>query len=150
AADMTNDRSTGSVTPRSLAVADAQLQAPDPALPDEQPLSSLGRFQLRKELGRGGFGIVYLADDPLLGRSVAVKVPRPEVLTDPDLRQRFLREAQVAATLNHPTLVPVYEAGAAGPLCYIASAYCPGVDLAAWLKSHPGPMETQTAVRLIA
>ena len=109
----------------------------------------LGRFRLLCELGRGGQGVVFLAFDPALGRQVALKVPRPEALLNPDLRQRFLREAHAAAGLDHPNLVPVYEAGEDGPVCYIASAYCPGRSLAAWLKDHPGPMDPRAAAQLV-
>ncbi len=96
----------------------------------------LGRFRIRGELGRGGFGIVLLADDPLLGRQVAMKVPRAGALMSADLRERFLREAKAAARLDHPNLAPVYEAGAIGPICYIVSAYCQGPNLADWLKQR--------------
>jgi len=109
-----------------------------------------GRFRIRGELGRGGFGIVLLADDPLLGRQVALKVPRAGALMSPDLRERFLREAKAAARLEHPNLAPVYEAGAVGPICYIVSAYCPGPDLAAWLKKRPEPPDPRTAAALTA
>jgi hypothetical protein len=78
-------------------------------------IRQVGRWQFLRELGRGGSGIVYLAWDPLLHREVAVKVPRPEVLLTPELRGRFLREAQAAAGFEHPNLVPVYEAGEVGP-----------------------------------
>lgn len=98
------------------------------------PWSHLGRFEIRRELGRGSFGIVYLAYDPGLGREVALKIPRADALADPDQRHRFQREARAAAGLDHPNLVPVYEAGEVGPVCYIASAYCPGITLAHWLK----------------
>ena len=110
----------------------------------------LGRFRVLCELGRGGQGVVFLAFDPALGRQVALKVPRPEALLNPDLRQRFLREAHAAAGLDHPNLVPVYEAGEDGPVCYIASAYCPGRSLAAWLKDQPGPMDPRAAAQLVA
>src|SRR4051794_19740923 len=56
----------------------------------------LGRFQVLREVGRGGFGIVYQAHDPVVARDVAIKVPNPEVLVSPVLRQRFLREARAA------------------------------------------------------
>lgn len=115
-----------------------------------QPPAQLGRFLIRRELGRGGFGIVFLADDPTLNRPVALKVPRPEALARPDLRQRFLREARITAGLDHPNIVPVYETGEIGAVCYIASTYCPGVNLATWLKQRPGPMDPHAAARLIA
>jgi WD40 repeat protein/serine/threonine protein kinase len=108
-----------------------------------------GRFQIRKELGRGGCGVVYLAFDPVLRRELALKFPLPAVLISPALRQRFLREARAAAGLDHPYLVAVYEVDE-GPICYIASAYCEGPTLAAWLKDHPGPVPPRKAAMLIA
>jgi serine/threonine-protein kinase len=114
------------------------------------PWTSLGRFQLRRELGRGTFGIVYLAYDPGLSREVALKVPRLDVLADPQLRERFQREARAAAGLDHPQVVPVYEAGEVGPVCYIASAYCPGPTLAQWLKQRDQPVPVREAATLVA
>jgi tetratricopeptide (TPR) repeat protein/tRNA A-37 threonylcarbamoyl transferase component Bud32 len=96
----------------------------------------LGRFQILHELGRGGFGIVFLAHDPRLGRDVALKVPRAQTLADPGLRGRFEREARAAATLDHPNIVPVYEVFEDGPVCAIAYAFCDGVTLAEWLARH--------------
>ena len=113
-------------------------------------LTHVARFRLVRELGRGGSGIVYLADDPQLGREVALKIPRPEVLAYPGLRARFIREAQAAAALDHPNLVPVYEAGEHAPLCYIATAYCHGPTLAAWLKDRTEPAPALEAARLMA
>jgi tetratricopeptide (TPR) repeat protein len=114
--------------------------------------TSLGRFLIRRELGRGGFGVVFLAFDPLLGREVALKVPRPDVLASPELRARFRNEARAAAGLDHPNLVPVYETGDIGGICYIASAYCPGVTLGVRLreraKSVPGRQAAQLVVTL--
>src|SRR5262249_27141580 len=89
--------------------------APPPAPPPPPPGPSLGRFRLRRELGRGGFGVVYLAYDPVLGREVAVKVPHAERALTPELRERFRREARAASGLDHPNLVPVYEVGEEGP-----------------------------------
>jgi WD40 repeat protein len=114
------------------------------------PWTHLGRFEIRRELGRGSHGIVYLAYDPGLGREVALKIPRADVLADPDLRHRFQREARAAAGLDHPNLVPVYEAGEVGPVCYIAAAYCPGITLAHWLKQHEAPVPYRTAAELVA
>jgi len=121
-----------------------------PAEPAEQGSRALGRFQIVRELGRGGFGVVFLADDPMLGRRVALKVPRLEALADPGLRERFLREARAAASLDHPNVVPVYEAGQVGLVCYIVSAYCPGPTLAAWLRDHNGPVDPRWAAELVA
>jgi serine/threonine protein kinase len=110
----------------------------------------LGRWRMVRELGRGGSGIVYLAWDTLLHREVAVKVPRPEVLLTPSLRRRFLREARTAAGLDHPNLVPVYEAGEVGWFGYLVLAYCPGYTLAAWLKKQQGGVAPCLAAELVA
>src|SRR5262249_61307021 len=103
-------------------------------------LTQIDRFQVLRELGRGGNGTVYLALDPHLRREVAVKVPRPEVLATPSLRRRFLREAQTAAGFDHPNLVPVYEVGEIGPFCYLVSAYCCGPTLREWLEQQQPPV----------
>ena len=95
-----------------------------------------GRFEIVRELGRGGLGVVLLARDPVLHRQVALKIPRPEALLTPDLRQRFQHEAQAAARLTHPHIVPVYEVGEIGPICFIASAFVEGQSLAAWIKDR--------------
>ena len=136
-------------------VADADPDAsgsspPDQTQPAESLLSELGRFVIRRELGRGSFGIVYLAYDARLRREVALKVPRAEVFLTPELRARFRHEAMAAAGLDHPNIVPVYEAGEEGPVCFIASAYCPGITLAAWLRQRPRPVPYRTAASLVA
>jgi WD40 repeat protein len=110
----------------------------------------LGRFELRRQLGHGGFGIVFLAYDPLLRRKVALKVPRLETFLTPELRDRFLREGRAAAGLDHPNLVSVYDAGEVQGVCYIVSAYCPGPTLATWLKQQRGPIPPKLAARLVA
>ena len=79
-------------------------------------------------LGHGGFGVVLLALDRRLGREVALKVPRPEILVSREMRQRFLREAQAAAVLDHPNIVPVYDGGEIGPVCYLTTRYIAGPD----------------------
>jgi eukaryotic-like serine/threonine-protein kinase len=112
----------------------------DPGSPREPstalPFQQLGRYQIRRELGQGSCGIVFLAYDPQLRRETALKVPRGEALLTPSLRERFLREARAAAVLNHPNIIAVHEAGEVGPVCYIAAEYCPGVTLSVWLKRH--------------
>lgn len=123
----------------------------DPASDDvARETTRIGRFQLRRELGRGGFGVVLLAYDPHLRRDVALKVPRGDVLVTPELRERFQREARAAAGLDHPNIVPVFDAGEVGPVCYIASLYCPGVTLAQWLREHKDPVSFAVAAELVA
>ena len=83
-----------------------------------------GRYQVTGVLGRGAMGIVYLADDPLIGRQVAVKVIRSEPGLDPeeaeDRRLRFEREFRAAGTLSHPSIVTVYDVGHDSGASYIA------------------------------
>jgi WD40 repeat protein len=112
--------------------------------------SAFGRFAIVCELGRGGFGIVFLAQDTVLGRQVALKVPRPEVLVTPEVRRRFLREAEAASRLDHPHIVPVFEVGEEGPVCYIASAYCEGKTLSHWLREQAEPVPIRIAGALVA
>ena len=122
----------------------------DRALYPGESSGRFGRFLIRRELGRGGFGIVFLAEDPRLQRQVALKVPRPDALANTDLRQRFLRKAQAAASLDHPNVVQVYEAGEVGPICYIVSAYCSGDNLAGWLLRQSEPPPPRCAAALVA
>lgn len=126
---------------------------PRAAKPPADPLgmaSRVGRFELRRELGRGGFGIVFHAYDTRLKREVALKVPRLEAALSPELRRRFLREAEAAAGLDHPNLVPLYEAGEVEGLSYLASGYCDGPTLAEWLRQQGGPVPVRPAAALVA
>jgi tetratricopeptide (TPR) repeat protein len=116
----------------------------------ELPFTRLGRFEIRRELGQGGYGIVFLAWDPNLGREVALKVPRADILVTPELRERFRQEARAAAGLDHPHIVPVYDAGEVGPISFIASAYCPGITLAQWLRERAEPVSWDEASALVA
>ena len=131
--------------------AEATTAAPAPTdMEHPSPLPArVGRFLMRRELGRGSFGDVFLAYDPHLHREVALKVPRAGVLLSPELTQRFQREAEAAAGLDHPHIVPVYEAGEAEGVCYIASAYCPGPTLAVWLKQRIEPVPYRLAAELV-
>ena len=109
----------------------------------------IDRFEIASELGRGGFGIVYLADDPKLGREVALKVQRPETVLSGELRRRFLREAKTAAILSHPNIVAVYDAEVTGVQCWIASEYCRGTTLKDWLSRRAAPVSPRAAVELV-
>jgi hypothetical protein len=91
---------------------------------------TLGRFEILDEVGTGAFGTVYKARDPRLDRVVALKVPRPGNLGGDNDRRQFLREARSVAQLRHPAIVPVYEAGEADGLPYIASEFVEDITLA--------------------
>jgi hypothetical protein len=113
------------------------------------PPRRFGRFSVLGELGRGGFGVVYLAEDPLLGRRVALKVPRIEVLSGTEGWRRFLREARAASRLDHPNLIPLLEAGAIGPVGYIVSAYVAGPSLEQWLRHNGRGASERWAAQLV-
>ena len=132
-------------------VRDPSTDAPGDAAPFSEPMPArFGRFLIRRELGRGAFGVVSLAYDAHLRREVALKVPRAEVVVTPELRARFRHEAMAAAGLDHPNIVPVYEAGEEDSVCFIASAYCPGMTLAAWLRRRTAPVPYPQAAELVA
>src|SRR5438876_6800752 len=90
------------------------LDPPAPPSPALDPLfvdfqSALaGRYSLERELGRGGMGIVYLAREVRLDRLVAIKLLPPELAAHAALRERFLREARMAARLSQPNIIPIY------------------------------------------
>jgi serine/threonine protein kinase len=110
----------------------------------------LGRFEVLAERGKGGFGIVLHAFDPDLEREVALKIPRPERLLDGETPDDILREARVAARLEHPGIVPVYETGRWGPVWYIAAAYCPGPSLGDWLHERRSALPAREGALLVA
>ncbi|MFO0944653.1 MAG: protein kinase [Planctomycetota bacterium] len=109
-----------------------------------------GRFEIRRQLGRGGFAVVYLAFDPQLGKEVALKVPRPDVLVSRDLRRRFFREAEAAAELDHPNIVSVHDVGELGPACYITSSFCNGPTLDEWIQLRNEQVDENVAAGMVA
>jgi len=96
--------------------------------------ATLGRYELRGELGRGGFATVYRGWDPLLRREVAIKALLPHLARDPGLRRRFLAEAQALARLQHVNIVPVYDVGETETQPYFAMALVDGRTLAEVLR----------------
>lgn len=125
-------------------------KSPPPPVMPPSGTHRVGRFELRRQLGKGGCGIVFLAYDPKLEREVALKIPRPEMLMSQDARRRLVREALAAAEFDHPNLVPVYETGEIGPICFIATAFCPGQTLGDWLDQQAFPVPVRQAARLVA
>src|SRR5438270_385306 len=124
---------------------------PSPPLPHPQaePPSptAFGRYQVRRLLGRGGYGTVYLGFDSQLNREIAIKVPNLRLTSD-KAEQQFLREARQLAQLKHPGIVTVFDVGIEQGRCYIISAYLAGQTLQAWLKTnHP---TWEEAARIVA
>ena len=85
---------------------------------------TIGRYEIKSELGRGGMATVYLAHDPRFKRDVALKVLPREFLHDPTFRARFEREAQTIASLEHPAIVPVYDFGEQDGQLYLVNPMC--------------------------
>ena len=107
-----------------------------------------GAYDIQREVGRGGMGVVYLATDRRLGRRVALKVIVPELAADAQFRLRFEREARVAATLEHPHVVPVYEAGEQDGSLFIAMRFIDGRDLATEVRDH-GALAPDRLARIV-
>jgi YVTN family beta-propeller protein len=116
--------------------------------PDARLGSELAGYRLEAVLGRGGMGAVYRAEDVRLGRKVAVKVIAPELAHEERFRERFLRETRIAASLDHPHIVPIHGAGEADGSLYLAMRYVEGTDLAR-LIAEEGPLEPGRALALM-
>jgi eukaryotic-like serine/threonine-protein kinase len=111
------------------------------ALGDEYELLSL--------LGQGAFGRVYRVRDLSLEREVALKVLHPVLTSDPEVVERFRREAQLAAQVRHPHIVDVFDTGGRSGLLWYTMAYIPGANLAQWVGQH-GPLALEHAFALLA
>jgi serine/threonine protein kinase/formylglycine-generating enzyme required for sulfatase activity len=115
----------GSAVSRHPASADRKPAKAPAGLPEQ-----FGRYRLIKRLGQGGMGSVYLAEDSQLQRQVALKVASEDTQETPEARRRLLAEARAAATLDHPYLCPVYDAGEVDGRLYLTMAYIEGQSLA--------------------
>ena len=106
-------------------------------------------YRLEGCVGQGAAGVVYLARDGRLGRKVALKVVAPELAGDAAFRARFLGESRAAAALGHPHIIPVYDAGEANGMVYLAMRYVQGGD-ARSLVSRLGPLDVAQAWSIVA
>jgi len=104
------------------------------------------RYQILEELGRGGMGVVYKAEDTKLKRTVALKFLPPELTHVSEVKERFMREAQAAAALDHPNICTVYEFDEAEKKTFISMAYVEGQSLKKKIES--GPLELDEALRI--
>ncbi|MFJ4771876.1 serine/threonine-protein kinase [Streptomyces uncialis] len=121
-----------------------------------RPSGLLGRriagYRVESEIGRGGMAVVYRARDLRLDRTVALKLLAPELARNDTFRRRFTHESRVAAAIDHPHIVPVFEAGERDGVLYIAMRYVAGLDLRHLLdqRAEGDPLPPATVVRITA
>jgi serine/threonine-protein kinase len=106
-----------------------------------------GPYTIESVLGRGGMGTVFLARHARLERRVALKVIAPALADDPDFRARFLRESQLAASLDHPHVIPIYDADEVDGVLYLAMRYVDGPSLQALIRES-GPLSRGDTLRI--
>ena len=112
---------------------------------------AFGRYEIRGLLGEGGEGTVYRAYDTQLRREVALKIPAFDTAAEPAVLERFVRQAQAAAAIQHPNVCPIYDAGCLNGTYYITMALIEGQSLAEWAKGRSTtPLEAAELVRKIA
>ncbi len=140
------------VGPSTLKTLETPLDAELPGV-RSQPTSAparFGRYRVLRTLGAGGMGAVYLAEDPELGRTVAVKAPQfagpPEAQAT--ARQRFLRESRAAAAIRHPRVCPIYDVGEQDGVPYVVMAFIDGCSLAERLKREGRFADPRAALAL--
>jgi serine/threonine protein kinase/Tol biopolymer transport system component len=111
--------------------------------------SRVAGYQLEEQVGAGGMAVVYRARDERLGRLVALKIMAPAMAADTMFRQRFTRESRAAAMVDHPHIIPVYEAGEAGGVLFIAMRFVSGGDVGSLLHRE-GPLQSARAASIIS
>ncbi|MGH2690572.1 MAG: serine/threonine-protein kinase, partial [Actinomycetota bacterium] len=133
-----------------LSEASTPPSAPPSARPPVHDLTGtrLGEFRLLRRLGQGGMAEVYLAEQVSLGRNVAVKLLRHDLVADDVHLRRFEQEAKAAGGLNHPNIVQVFLIGQQDGVHYIAQEYVQGMNLREYLLRH-GPPELPVALRFM-
>ncbi|MET8136396.1 MULTISPECIES: serine/threonine-protein kinase [unclassified Streptomyces] len=123
----------------------------DTGLVSGRPSDLIGRqiagYRIEREIGRGGMAVVYQAKDLRLDRTVALKLLAPELARNDTFRGRFTHESRVAAAIDHPHIVPVFEAGETDGVLYIAMRYVAGRDLR-HLLDREGPLPVAVAARI--
>src|SRR5689334_9780447 len=97
----------------------------------------IAHYRIISRLGQGGMGVVYLAEDTLLDRCVALKVLPPDLAADPERMHRFVQEAKLASALNHPNVAYIHEIGQDGDLRFLAMEYVEGEPLSARIQAGP-------------
>lgn len=121
----------------------------DDALDDPRIGTTLGRYTIERVIASGGMGIVYAARDPQLGRTVALKLLRDDIAADDEFRKRFVRESRAAASLDHPNILPVFDAGEVDGVLYIATRLVDALDLRQ-LLAREGELSVERALTITA
>jgi len=112
------------------------------------PGRRIAGYEVESEIGRGGMAIVYRARDVNLGRTVALKILAPQLAQDESFRQRFIHESRSAAAVDHPHIIPVFEAGESDGALFIAMRYVPTGDVRSLIESE-GALPAARAVTII-
>ena len=110
--------------------------------------TTLGRYEIRSQLGTGGMGEVYLAQDAKLDRKVALKILPPNLAEDQDRMSRFVREAKSASALNHPNIITIHEIGEIDDLHFIATEYIEGETLKTRLQTESLSLKSTLEIAL--
>ena len=113
------------------------------------PGDTIAGYRLEEQIGQGGMAVVYRARDERLRRPVALKVLSPDLASDAEFRTRFIRESRAAAAVDHPNIIPVYDAGEVRGFLFIAMRYVPGGDVRSLLADGRG-LEPGRAWKLIS
>src|SRR5262245_7056852 len=132
----------------SLRLSEPARQAVPPSRVDLQPGTEVGSYRIVGTLGRGGMSVVYLAEHDWLQRKVALKVLAPQLADDERFRERFVRESRLAASLDHPNVIPIYEAGASSGELFIAMRFVEGSDLRTVLREE-GALEPARTIAIL-
>src|SRR3954447_7403778 len=119
------------------------------AMGELEPGSVFSGHRIEAVAGRGGMGVVYRATQLALDRTVALKVIAPGLLEDQTVRSRFVRESKVAASIDHPNVIPIYYAGDEGGIAYIAMRYVAGDDIRSLVRRE-GQLTPERAARIVA
>src|SRR5436190_12894264 len=110
--------------------------------------TQIGGYRIESVIGRGGMSVIYLAEQVRLGRKVALKLLAPELATDDRYRERFAAESRLASSINHPNIIPLYDAGEDQGYLYIAMRYIDGPSLRQ-LMQRSGPLGLGRAIYVI-
>ncbi|HEX9623766.1 MAG TPA: serine/threonine-protein kinase, partial [Streptosporangiaceae bacterium] len=119
-----------------------------PAIGDFLPGARIAGYRIEQLIGRGGMAVVYRATDVRLDRMVALKILNPDLARNDSFRQRFIRESRAGAAVDHPHVIPVFEAGEAQDVLFIAMRYVSGLDVRALIE-RLGKLPADRTVELV-